>query len=212
MEVQTREEENLNQYVICPKCNTLHKKIPLPPGKRAVCKQCGTILYRYDPRYLDRALSLAITGLILFVVANLFPLIRIDLLGNEQHMNILESIDQLLKNGYYIVAIGVMFLVLIIPAMVMADYITVIVLMRLGKGEALTRDLLVLLSHLMPWSMVDIFAVSILVALVKLTGEVQIHFGVSFWALLLYVGIDLYLTKARRIGTLWELRSRVYHG
>ncbi len=205
-------EEELERYVICPRCNTLHQKIPLPPGKRAVCKYCGTILYRYDPRYLDRALSLAITGLILFVVANLFPLIQIDLLGNEQHMNILEVISQLLESGYYIVAIGVMFMVLIIPAMVIADYIALIVLMRLRKGEALTRDLLVLLSHLIPWSMVDIFAVSILVALVKLTGEVRIHFGVSFWALLLYVGIDLYLTKARRIGTLWELRNRIYHG
>ena len=210
MEAQSHEAKELNQYIICPKCNTLHTKIPLPPGKRAVCKQCGAILYRYDPRYLDRALSLAITGLIFFVVANLFPLIRIDLFGNEQHMNILESINQLLENGYYIVAIGVLFMVLIIPAMVIVDYIILIVLMRLGKRKALTRDLLVLLSHLMPWSMVDIFAVSILVALAKLMGKVQIHFGISFWVLLLYVGIDLYLTKARRIGTLWELRSRIY--
>ena len=208
---QNHNDKELNQYIICSKCNTPHRKIPLPVGKRAVCRHCHTILYRYDPRYLDRALSLAITGLILFVMANLFPLVRIDLLGTEQQMNVLESIAQLLKNGYYIVAIGVLFLVLIIPAMVMLDYISVIVLMRMGKGEVLTRNLLVLLSRLMPWNMVDIFAVSILVALVKLTEEVRIHFGISFWALLLYVGIDLYLTKARRIGTLWELRSRIYH-
>ncbi len=212
MEDPIKEEAELDQLVICPKCNTLYQKVPLPSGKCALCTQCGTILYRYDPSYLDRALSLAITGLILFVVANLFPLIRIDLLGNEQHMNIVESIRQLIENGYYIVAIGVLFMALIIPGMVLANYIVLIVLMRLGIGEALTRELLVLLSHLMPWSMVDIFLVSILVALVKLTGEVQIHFGVSFWALILYVGIDTYLTKARRIGTLWELRQRIYHG
>jgi paraquat-inducible protein A len=196
--------------VICPKCNTLYRKLDLPAGKRAVCKHCGTILYRNDPRYLDRALALSITGGILFVVANLFPLIRIDLLGAEKTMNIIEVLSQLIASGYYIVAIGVLFLVLIIPAMVMIDYVLLLVLMRNRKSKALTRDLLVLLSHLMPWSMVDIFLVSILVALVKLTGDVQIHFGISFWALLLYVGIDIYLTKARRIGYLWALRSRIY--
>ncbi len=203
--------EELDRLVICPKCNTLHRKIPLQPGKKAVCKNCGMVLYRYDPRYLDRALALAVTGLILFVIANLFPLVRIDFIGNEQHVNIIDAISQLIDSGYYIVALGVMFMVLIIPALVIMDYIVLLILLKRKIAKKTTRDLLVLLSKLIPWSMVDIFLISILVALVKLADRVQIYFGISFWALLFYMGIDIYLTKARKIGYLWELRSRIFN-
>jgi len=212
MKQRVLDNEELEKLVICPKCNTLHRKIPLEPGKRAVCKNCKMVLYRYDPKYLDRALALAITGLIFFVMANTFPLVRIDFIGNEQHVNVIDAISELIESGFYVVAMGVMFLVLIIPAMVIVDYIVLIILLKTGKGKKVTRDLLVLLSKLIPWSMVDIFSVSILIALVKLAGKVQIHFGVSFWALLFYVAIDMYLTKARKIGLLWELRNRIFNG
>ncbi len=210
-EVKSWSDQELDQYVICPKCNTLYQKVTLSVGKRATCKHCDTILYRNDPRYLNRALALSITGGILFIVANAFPLIRINLLGVEKTMNVIEVISQLISSGYYVVAISVLFLVLIIPAMMIVLYIVLLLMMHRRQSEELTRDLLVLLSRLIPWNMADIFLVSILVALVKLVGHVQIHFGISFWALLLYVGIDIYLTKARRIGYLWGLRTRIYH-
>ena len=201
----------LEEYVICPKCNTLYRKTPLKAGQRARCKVCGEILYRYDPAYMDRALALSVTGLILLIVANLFPLVQIDFLGHTQYVNTPKAIAQLIDNGYYVVALGVIFLVLIVPAIVMIDYMVLMTLMRRKKGEKTTRDLLILLAKLLPWSMVDIFAVSILVALVKLNDQVAFHFGVSFWALAMYIGIDLYLTKAKRIGHLWGLRHRIFH-
>lgn len=210
MDESVMPEGGLERYVICPQCHTLHQKAPLPVGQRARCRECGTILYRYDPRYLIRAQALAVTGMILFLVANLFPLVQIDLIGHQQYVSILEAIHQLYASGFYVVAVGVAFMVLIIPAMVMINYFVAIMLMRRRKGQRVVHDLLVRLAHLLPWSMVDIFTVSILVALVKLRGEVSIHMGLSFWALLLYVGIDLYLTKAKRLGYLWELYGRIY--
>jgi paraquat-inducible protein A len=210
-EKEVTQNNDLEKYVICPKCNTLHEKVPLPTGQRAVCSNCGKVLYRYDPRYLDRALVLAITGLIIFTLANTFPLISIDFFGNRQETNILGAISQLVSNGFYVVAIGVLFMVFVMPLLVMLDYMLLIILMKRKKNKKLTRDLLVFLSKIIPWNMVDIFAISVLISLVKLSGKVQIHIGVSFWALVLYILIDMYLTKAKKIGYLWELRSRVYN-
>lgn len=203
-------EGEIERYVICHKCHTPHQKIALLVGQRARCRECGAILYRYDPRYLIRAQALAVTGMILFLMANLFPLVQIDLIGHQQYVSIFEAIHRLYVGGFYVVAVGVALMVLIIPAMVMVNYGVVIMLMRRRKGQRVVHDLLVRLAHLLPWSMVDIFTVSILVALVKLRGEVSIHMGLSFWALLLYVGIDLYLIKAKRLGYLWELYDRIY--
>jgi len=60
------------------------------------------------------------------------------------------------------------------------------------------------------WNLTDIFLISILVALVKLVGYAQIHMGVAFWALALFVIIDLYLTKQIRLTEIWMLRKRIY--
>ena len=201
-------EEDLSKYVMCDRCNTLYRKVSLPEGMRARCTKCGAILYRYDPAYLDRALSLSVSGVIFFVLANLFPIIRISLWGKEHDLTLVSGIMALSGHGYYVVAIGVALLIIVIPFLVMVDYVAVTILLKIGRGRQAVRTLLVTLSHLIPWSMIDIFAVSVLIALVKLFGKVTIHFGVSFWALVLYAGIDLYVTRARRIGTLWELYER----
>ena len=198
------------ELVICPACQTIHQRVPLEKGVRARCSHCGTILYRNDPHYLNRTLAVAVTGIILFIAANLFPLVQIELFGHAQFVNIPIAITQLLGNGYYLVGIGITLLVLVIPILVMGSYTVALVLLQQRRGKRVVRDLLVLLSKLLPWSMVDVFVISILVALVKLTGEVSIHLGVSFWALSLYVGVDLYLTKASRLGFLWEIYDRVY--
>jgi len=210
-ESDSRYDELLDHYILCPRCNTLYRKTDLGKGQYAQCKECTTILYRYDPHHLNRALMLAVTGIILFIMANSFPLVRIDFLGKEQYVNTLAAVYQLVQSGYYLVALGVLFMVVVIPALVLLDFILLLTLMQKKRGEKIVKRLLILLAHLLPWSMADIFLISVLVALVKLSDDVGIWFGVSFWAMILYVGIDLYLTKVRRQGDLWEQYMRIYH-
>jgi paraquat-inducible protein A len=188
----------------------VHRRTDLGRNEQARCRHCHTILYRDDPRYVNRTLALAVTGIILFVVANLFPVIQIDLTGVSQYMNIPVAVSQLFAHGYYVVGIGVLFMVLIIPMLVLVSYTVVLWSLMHRRNKRIVRNLLILLSRLLPWSMVDVFAISILVALVKLSDSVEIRFGVAFWALVLYVGIDLYLTKARRLGTLWSIYDHIY--
>jgi paraquat-inducible protein A len=77
-------------------------------------------------------------------------------------------------------------------------------------GETLTKNLLILLSHIIPWSMTDIFLISILVALVKLIGYAQIHMGISFWTLMIFVLLDLYIVKRINLAELWMMRKRIF--
>lgn len=163
-----------------------------------------------DTVYLRRILSLALSGIIFFVMANLFPLVDIDFFGNVKDVTITGMIERLLDNGYYVVGIGVMFLILIIPLMVILIYAVIASLLLARRGETVTKNLLILLSHLYPWSMVDVFAVSILVALVKLSDNVQFHFGISFWALVLYIAIDFYFTKVWKLKEIWNMRNRLF--
>jgi paraquat-inducible protein A len=82
-------------------------------------------------------------------------------------------------------------------------------LLKLERGEKWTKELLILLSHITPWSMTDIFLISILVALVKLIGYAQIHMGIAFWALMVFVMIDIYIVKRVHLSEIWMLRKRI---
>jgi len=203
-------EDALDELVICPQCHTLHKEIPIKDGAKACCSECGSVMYRYDSRLAEHGLALSMTGLIFFAVANFFPLVRIELLGSEQFITIPKTIVSLFDNGFYIVGMICAFLIFIFPLMIFLLYLLTFGFLKMRKGKILTKELLVMLSYLKPWSMSDIFLISILVALVKLIGYAQIHMGIAFWALIALVMLDIYLTRHIHISEIWMLRNRIF--
>lgn len=204
-------EDDLDNYIICKKCFTLNFEHPIEDGNHACCSACGMVLYRYDSKLIDRALAWSITGLIFFILANAFPLLKIDILGNEQFITMPKTVFSLFENGFYIVGFICLFLIFIFPLMIFLINIVLFTLLKTRRSKHLTKELLILLSHITPWSMADIFFISLLVALVKLIAFGQIHIGISFWALMAFVLIDLYITKSIRIPEIWMLRKKTVY-
>lgn len=202
-------EDELDNFIICQKCYTLHKEVPIEDGTKACCDKCGAVLYRYDSRLIDHGLSLSITGIIFFILANVFPLVQIEILGHEQFITIPKTIFSMFESQFYFVGLICAFLIFIFPLMIVSVNMLLFAFLKMKRGEKITKDLLILLSHITPWSMTDIFLISILVALVKLIGYAQIHMGIAFWALMVFVMIDLYIVKRIHLTELWMLRKRV---
>ena len=202
-------EDALDNFIICEKCFTLHEEIPLENGTKACCSECGAILYRYDSKLPDYGLALSVTGLIFFILANLFPLVQIEILGHGQFITIPKTIFSMFENGFYFVGLLCTFLIFIFPLMIFTINMLLFTLLKMKRGKNLTKELLILLAHITPWSMTDIFLISILVALVKLIGYAQIHIGIAFWALMIFVMIDLYIVKRVRLFDIWMLRKRI---
>ena len=202
-------EDALDNLIICKKCSTLHEEVPIKDGTKACCSECGATLYRYDSKRIDRGLALSMTGFVFFVLANVFPLVQIQILGHEQFITIPKTIFSLFDSGFYIVGIICAFLIFIFPLMIFMINMLLFILLKRERGAKWTKELLILLSHITPWSMTDIFLISILVALVKLIGYAQIHMGIAFWALMIFVLIDLYIVKSLQLSELWMLRKRI---
>ncbi|SFV71282.1 Paraquat-inducible protein A [hydrothermal vent metagenome] len=202
-------EDALDSYIICHQCFTLHEEIAIADGSYATCSTCDGILYRYNTKLIEHGLALSITGLIFFILANSFALVEIEILGLNQFLSIPKMLLSLFDSGFYLVGFFCTFLVFIFPLMIFVINIFIFGLLKFKIGKDMSKELLVLLAHITPWSMMDIFLVSILVALVKLIGYAQIQMGVAFWALMLFVFIDLYLVKRIHIAELWMLRKRL---
>jgi len=202
-------EDALDNLIICQKCFTLHEEIPIKDGTKACCSECGAILYRYDSKLIDHGLALSLTGIVFFILANVFPLVQIEILGHEQFITIPKTIFSLFESGFYVVGLICAFLIFIFPLMIFTINMLLFTLLKMKRGEKLTKELLILLSHITPWSMTDIFLISILVALVKLIGYAQIQMGIAFWALMVFVLIDLYIVKRIHLSEIWMLRKRM---
>lgn len=208
--MKLKNEDELDNYIICQMCSALHEEVPIHDGSRACCSSCGSVLYHHDNKLIENGLSLSITGIIFFIVANSFPLVKIEILGKEQYITIVKTFVALFENGFYIVGMLCLFLIFLFPLMIFLLNITIFALLKLQIKKDTIKELLILLGHIKPWSMSEIFLVSILVSLVKLIGYAQINMGVSFWGLIVFVIIDIYITKTIHLREIWMLRKRIF--
>jgi paraquat-inducible protein A len=202
--------QELDQFIICKKCNTLHQKIPLHQRGKALCSKCDTLIYQRDDNMLEKTLALVITTLISLVIAFKFTIISININGLEQSLSLLSLFAVLLEYQQYVVGVMFLFLIVLFPLMMLSSMFFVLFFMRIKKYGYAVRRLLILLSHLKHWNMLDIFFISLLVAMVKLFDYARIELGISFMALLLTLGLELIITKNISFDELWRNYTHTY--
>lgn len=202
----------LDKLIICKKCHTLHEKIPLHQGAKALCSECNTVIYLRDDNLLDKTLALVIAAFISLMVAFQFDIITINVNGLEQSLNLGALFLVILEHEQYVVGVMLLFLIVIFPLVIIGSMFILLILMRIAKGEYLVRRLLILLAHLRPWSMVDIFFISLLVAMVKLFDIARIELGVSFIAFIFTLILDIIISKNISFYELWHHHDQIYGG
>ncbi len=205
-------EPNLDELIICRRCETLQKRVELPKKKVAKCIECNEVLYRNIEDSFNKGLAFSITSLILFIIANSFPIITVLITGQINALTIPSMIYSLYNEDFFVVGSIVLVVLVIAPLSVMLSYIIVGVFIKLKIFKSLTRHLIAFLVISKSWEMIDIFTVSILVALVKLFGYAEIHFGLSAVALVLFVIVDIFVLKNIKPVELWTYYSREYCG
>lgn len=202
----------LDKLTICKKCDTLHRKKMLKIGGVAKCTECGFVLYRHHRNLVEYGLAMGLAALIFFIIANIFPIVDIELRGVHQSISLPSVLLSLFENGFFLVGIFCSFVIFIFPFTVMVLFIWIMWLLKIRKAEKSVEGLLVFLAHILPWNMTEIFLISIFVALVKLIGYAQIHFGLSLWGLIAFVAFDIYLSKSISIDELWRAKKRIFRG
>jgi len=203
-------EEELDTLVICKKCHTLHKKIQLHPNTKALCKHCNSVIYRHHRNLFQTTLALSLTALVLLIIAFSFDIITININGINQSLTLSALFVVIFNEGYFLVGIMLFFMILLFPLLIVGSLILLLLLMHQRRSAYTVKRLLILIAKLRPWSMVDIFFVSILVAMVKLFDYAQIELGVSFVALLLVLFLDVLIIKRISFDELWSQYKRIY--
>jgi paraquat-inducible protein A len=161
---------------------------------------------------IEKTLALVVTSFILLLIAFQFTIITININGLEQSLNLSSLFIVIIEHQQYVVGIMLLFLIVIFPLVILISMFFLLLYMKIEKAPYLVRRLLILLAHLKPWSMIDIFFISLLVAMVKLFDVAQIELGVSFTAFILMLILDTIITKNLSFYELWAYHDKIYGG
>lgn len=174
--------ESVNRLVACHECDLLNRVPKQPVGGAARCRRCGAVLHRCIPNSLDRTLALTFSGLILFLIANSFPLLVFKLKTQETRMTLLSGVLDLYRQGMWEIALLVLLTAIVVPLLQLLILCYVLLPLKFNRRPWHLAGIFRLSGSLQPWGMMEVFMIGILVAIVKLVGMAQIIPGLALWS------------------------------
>jgi paraquat-inducible protein A len=172
--------------VRCGSCEKLLRTRPLPPGARARCPRCGAALSRRTPRSLARTWALLIAACISYIPANLYPVMEVGGPGGSEADTILSGVQAMFAAGWYPVGLLIFFASITVPLLKILTLIGLLIsVQRRSLWRPRDRAVLYRVVEIIGrWSMLDMFVVSIMVALVQLgaVATVEPRIGATFFA------------------------------
>ncbi len=161
-----------------------HLCLKLAPKSLHHCPRCGSAMHLRKYNSIERTLALLITAVILYIPANVLPIMVTDQLGRSEESTIIGGVVLLIKLGSIPIAAVIFIASVMVPLgkMIMMFYLCWS-LKRGTPGTERQRTVFYRVTELMgKWSMIDVFVVAILVALVHLGGVLVIRPGIAAMA------------------------------
>ncbi len=159
-------------------CHLCYK---LAPAALHHCPRCGSTLHLRKADSIQRTLALLATASLLYIPANLYPIMITEQLGTAEGSTILGGVILLIHHGAIPVALVIFLFSVMVPlGKLMSMFYLVWTVKRRSTVSAKQRTLMYQITEFVgKWSMVDVFVVAILVALVHLGGLLSIRPGIA---------------------------------
>ena len=189
---------------VCHGCGGLSR---LPgEGYDICCRRCGAALHLRKPNSVARTWAFLIAAYILYVPANILPMMRTGSLFGSQSDTIMSGVAYLWHSGSWHLALVVFIASILVPLTKMFSLTFLLISVQRGWTErALERTKLYrILEFVGPWSMLDVYVVTILVALVQLKSLATIQPGPAAAAFGAVVVLTMFAAMAFDPRLLWE--------
>jgi paraquat-inducible protein A len=160
----------------CHACGLLSRP---SAGHEAFCSRCGEILHQRKPDSLRRTWAFLIAAMILYIPANVLPIMVTDSLFGAEVDTIMSGVVYLWTSGSWPLAIVVFIASISVPGMklIALTFLLLSVHFRWRWQPAQRTRLYRVVEIAGRWSMLDIYVSTMLVALVQLQGLATIIAG-----------------------------------
>src|SRR5580658_10900159 len=122
----------MSPILICRDCDAVYRAVPLRRGDVAVCRRCDAVLARYFSANVESGLALVCAAAIFFAIANLTPILSINVAGIETKANVWFAVRSLQQGWISVAALGVAITTFLVPAVQIVLLFWVLLFARLG--------------------------------------------------------------------------------
>ncbi|MEO8353256.1 MAG: paraquat-inducible protein A [Chthoniobacteraceae bacterium] len=182
-----------SQFLACHDCDALFDCRPLEEGETVICPRCQAKLHSCRKNSVQRSTALGMSAAVLFIVANLYPFLTLEVGGQLSEITLSESVSKLNAHGSPWLAAGVAIFIIGAPSLMLAGML--FLLLPLLSGRRLPGALTICrwVYGTDPWNMIEVFLIGVLVSLLKLGDIAKVTLGTSFWA---FAGVIICLTAS----------------
>jgi hypothetical protein len=197
-----------SREIVCHFCNTDFVIDRVYPGEQIKCPRCQETLIRIERHPILVPLIYSFLALFSFILCLIFPLLTVTLPYVEQvtTLSIWQLFKYLQQLGNLFLAFIYLFLVIFLPLIFIFTHLYLYLGILFRKKWPLMQKAIAIIAYLRPWMMVDIFFISIIVALIKVNALADFGFGQAMVVLFAY---SIFLARLVLASSIYWLKDQV---
>ena len=178
------------------------------------CPRCGSTLHLRTTNSLQRTLALLITASILYIPANLYPIMVTEYTGGTTASTIMGGVVVLVQIGSIPIAAVIFIASVVVPMAKISAmfYLVWSVSRRVNDGHRQRTKLYIVAEFIGKWSMIDVFVVAILVALVQLKGLLAFYPGIAAYSFSGVVLVTMFAAESFDPRLMWDQHKKNHYG
>lgn len=196
----------------CPACTLtlVNDAVTSAPDPVASpCPRCGTTLHRRQPHALTRSTAFAVAALIMFIPANVLPVLSLNVIGKARTDTIYSGVVGLFRDGLWGIALIVFTASILVPLL---KLVSLGVLIHAVRTRATTRrrgltKLYAFVKFIGRWSMLDVFLVAFLAGAVQFGAIASVRPEPGVIAFAATVVLTIFATESFDSRLLWDAHS-----
>src|SRR5210317_1634232 len=194
----------------CHSCHLLCERGKHASGR--LCPRCGAGLHDRKPNSIARTWALVLAAIVFYIPANLLPITTVISLGQAQSDTIMSGVIYFVHSGMWPIALVIFLASVFIPLLKLLILVFLLIsVQRKSSWRQQDRTRLYRITEIIGrWSMVDIFVVTILVALVHLGGLATIHAGPGALFFGAVVVITMFAAMSFDPRLIWDTEETAY--
>ena len=167
------------KYISCSRCHLLCRQPPVESKSKPLCPRCGATLYHRRPNSFHRTWALIIAAYVFYIPANVLPITHVVSFGKAQSDTILSGVVYFIRDGMWPIALVIFTASVLVPLfkLIILTGLLVSVHRKSAWQPRLRTRMYRMTEAVGRWSMLDIFVVTILVALVRLGNIASVEAG-----------------------------------
>ena len=192
--------------LVCTQCRATVRRVA---SANLSCPRCRAPLHVRKPQSLAITTTLVLTAAVLYVPANLLPVMHTSTVLSEEDDTIISGVVSLLQEGSWPLGLLVFTASIVVPLLkLLALGWLLLAIARRSPGNALHRSRLFrVVEFIGRWSMLDVFAVALLVALVQVRSLATIHVGLGALAFGAVVVLTMFAAQSFDERLLWDIET-----